>query len=333
MRLGFHHLEVLVAVADAGSIRKAAQILQVAQPALTTQLHRIEAALGGSLFHRHRDGVTPTEVGRYAVTRARELLAGIDDLETTLRTLAKDEQPIGALRVGGVAGPFLPILMDVLRELLPGRDTATVMEPMVGTLLDRLSTGALDIVVVHEFPGFEVRAPEHVELHVIITAEPIFVMVADSHPAAGKPQIGLADLADDDWVMMTPDDTGLYARLRIICESAGFTPRIRHAASDSSAAMALVSAGRAVSGLYATGRQAPGVTVRPIIATPHYRQIMLGWRRDSEVAGIADELVKRLLQRYFDLANDRPHYAQWLAIHGRDAILTLRPRAHIPTRT
>ncbi|MFG2846911.1 LysR family transcriptional regulator [Kitasatospora sp. NPDC048296] len=333
MRLGFHHLEVLVAVADAGSIRKAAQLLQVAQPALTTQLHRIELALGSSLFHRHRDGVTPTEVGRYAITRARELLAGIDDLETTLRTLAKDEQPVGALRVGGVAGPFLPILVDVLRELLPGRDIPTVMEPMVGTLLERLSTGALDIVVVHEFPGFEVRAPENIDLHVIIAAEPIFAMVAESHPTAGKSEICLADLADDDWVMMTPDDTGLYARLRIVCASAGFTPRIRHAASDSSAAIALISAGQAVGGLYATGRPAPGVTVRPIAGTPHCRQIMLGWRRDSEVAGLGDELAERLLQQYFDLANDRPHYASWLAVRGRDAILTLPPRAHVSTRT
>ncbi|MER5639087.1 LysR family transcriptional regulator [Kitasatospora sp. NPDC002227] len=332
MRLGFHHLEVLVAVADAGSIRRAAQLLRVTQPALTTQLHRIELALGSSLFHRRHDGITPTEVGRYAVSRARELLADIGEFETTVRALAKDDQPVGALRVGGVAGPFVPILVDVLRGLLPGRDIPTVMEPMVGTLLERLSAGALDVVVVHEFPGFEVRAPENIDLHVIIAAEPIFAMVAETHPAAGQSEIGLADLAEDDWVMMTPDDTGLYARLRIVCASAGFTPRIRHAANDSSAAAALISAGQAVGGLYATGRPGPGVTVRPIAGTPHCRQIMLGWRRGSEVAALGGEIAERLLKQYFDLADDRPHYADWLAGRGREAILTLPSRAHLPTR-
>ncbi|AUG81505.1 hypothetical protein CFP65_6880 [Kitasatospora sp. MMS16-BH015] len=327
MRLGFHHLEVLVAVADAGSIRRAARLLRVTQPALTTQLHRIELALGSSLFHRRPDGVTPTEVGRYAVTRARELLADIGDFESTLRALAEEDQPVGALRVGGVAGPFVPILVDVLRDLLPGRDVPTVMEPMVGTLLDRLSASALDVVVVHEFPGFEVRAPDNVDLQVIIAAEPVFAMVAETHPAAGQPEIALADLAEDDWVMMTPDDTGLHARLRIVCAAAGFTPRIRHAANDSSAALALIAAGQAVGGLYATGRPGPGVTVRPITGTPHCRQIMLGWRRTSEAAALGPQIAARLLRQYFELAADRPHYAAWLAANGREAILPL-PEPH-----
>ncbi|GIG63003.1 LysR family transcriptional regulator [Longispora fulva] len=325
MRLGFHHLEVLVTVADAGSIRKAAQVLQVAQPAVTTQLHRIETTLGVRLFDRNRDGVTPTELGRYAVTRARELLAGIEELATTLSSLAREELPNLALRVGGVAGPFVLDLVNVLHELIPGRETATVMEPMVGTLLDQVASGDLDLVVVHEFPGFEVRAPEHVDLVTIIAAEPVFAMVADSHPAAVKPAIGLADLAGDDWVMMTPDDTGLYARLRIICEAAGFTPRFRHAANDSSAAVAIVADAQAVSGMYATGRQLPGIMVRPLAGTPHTRRIMLAWRQDSEIADLGGDIVQRLMERYFQLADDRPHYAAWLAEHGREAILKPPP--------
>lgn len=56
VELDVRHLRVLCAIADSGSLRKAALQLGMTQPSLTTQLHRIERAVGGTLFTREQTG-------------------------------------------------------------------------------------------------------------------------------------------------------------------------------------------------------------------------------------------------------------------------------------
>ena len=84
MNVELRHLRVVVLVAEAGSVGRAARWLKVSQPSLTAQLKRIEAAFGGELFERSRTGVTPTALGRYAVDRARAILVDVDHLSATV---------------------------------------------------------------------------------------------------------------------------------------------------------------------------------------------------------------------------------------------------------
>ena len=56
MNLELRHLKVVCAIAETGSVTKAASLLGLAQPALTAQLQRIERTLGGPLFERDRRG-------------------------------------------------------------------------------------------------------------------------------------------------------------------------------------------------------------------------------------------------------------------------------------
>src|SRR5258706_10950504 len=74
MDLELRHLRVVCAIADAGSVTKAASVLGLAQPALTAQLQRIERALGGLLFERDRRGARATPLGELVLARARVLL-------------------------------------------------------------------------------------------------------------------------------------------------------------------------------------------------------------------------------------------------------------------
>jgi DNA-binding transcriptional LysR family regulator len=73
MRLEVRHLELVVAIADCGSLRKAAARLHLTQPAVTTQLKRIEDHLGGALFLRAADGarLTPTDARAVALAGTR----------------------------------------------------------------------------------------------------------------------------------------------------------------------------------------------------------------------------------------------------------------------
>src|SRR5687768_16480593 len=80
MELELRHLKVVCAIADLGSVTKAASALGLAQPALTAQLQRIERTLGGPLFVRDRRGARATPLGELVLARARVVLPAVEGL-------------------------------------------------------------------------------------------------------------------------------------------------------------------------------------------------------------------------------------------------------------
>src|SRR3954469_23971871 len=105
MELGLRHLQVVVAVAEAGSISRAAAALRIAQSGLTAQLGRIEREFGAPLFHRRPHGVEPTELGAHVLLGARALIGQFDDLVASARTRAHSGGSASAIRLGGVDSP------------------------------------------------------------------------------------------------------------------------------------------------------------------------------------------------------------------------------------
>src|SRR6201996_2102507 len=73
--LELRHLRYLVAVADAGTVTRAAERLFIAQPTLSQQIRRLEQILGTPLLVRGRDGVRLTAAGAVLLEAARDVLA------------------------------------------------------------------------------------------------------------------------------------------------------------------------------------------------------------------------------------------------------------------
>src|SRR6266508_3873973 len=116
MELEVRHLRVICAIAETGSLTRAAAALRLTQPGLSAQLRRIETMLGGPLFHRHQSGVDPTPFGELVLTRARALLPGIDEL---LNTTARTARAGHRIRLGSVNAPLLGGLINAISALLP----------------------------------------------------------------------------------------------------------------------------------------------------------------------------------------------------------------------
>ena len=84
--MDIRHLRYFLAIAELGSITRAAAQLNVAQPALSLHVKNMEAELGTQLLLRSKSGVTPTEAGHLLMQRARAIL---DDLDAKQRGIVR----------------------------------------------------------------------------------------------------------------------------------------------------------------------------------------------------------------------------------------------------
>jgi DNA-binding transcriptional LysR family regulator len=302
MRLDVRHLELVVAIADCGSLRKAAARLHLTQPAVTTQLKRIEDHLGGALFLRTADGVRTTPVGADFVLEARSMLAQLQTLERVTRRNA--ESSGAPTRLAGIPAYHFGLLVSALGDNVTSR---TIKE--TGTLTALLTTGELDVAVMRQFPGTPLSFPSNVG-HRLLTREPLFVGVPDDHPHAGRQEIPLEALADDKWVMPEPDDSGMNAHFARQCAAAGFEQRIAHFTAEAHVAIMLVRAG-AVCPLYPVGGSRAGIARLPITGTPLVREVVLAWRTDAPVADEIDDLCAQVAEGYLKLVEESDVYARW----------------------
>src|SRR3954470_7469264 len=81
-------LRILLAVADGGSFTAAAAALSTTQPAVSRQVGAVERRYGTPLFRGAARGVGPTAAGEVAIEQARQILAGVEAMESRLREFA-----------------------------------------------------------------------------------------------------------------------------------------------------------------------------------------------------------------------------------------------------
>ncbi|WP_433176334.1 LysR family transcriptional regulator [Actinoallomurus sp. CA-150999] len=286
MDIALRHLRVVLTVAEAGSISRAAATLKIAQSGLTTQLRRIEQGFGGPLFRRRADGVVPTELGVHVLGRAQEILDEFGDLITTARTLARPAEPPEAIALGGVDGPWVLRIAGLVQDRFPRHEQLTYLESSSQAVLDLLRTEKIALAVVGEYP--DVVAPSLREFNARdLGTEPLLVGLAPTHRLAHRRAIALEDLAGDTWVAPGDRLDGLGVSLRIACERAGFTPRFRYFGADQATAAAIVSGSGAVGVFPATGGPWPGLVTKPLEDGRLWRRTRLAWTAGSPLAWLA----------------------------------------------
>ncbi|MGV9907793.1 LysR family transcriptional regulator [Streptomyces sp. NPDC003388] len=193
MQLELRHLEAVRAIAEAGSLGRAAVRLGVSQPALSTQLRRIEQVTGGELFVRSRIGVEPTPLGEFVLSVARRVLGEMETLAAGTRAAA----PHPTLRLGCVMLVLVDRLFGCLEAELPGHEIDITTEHSATTLTRMLSAGKYDAILYAEVGEHEVSLPDGVTARTLIPKEPACVRLSATHPLAGREEIELADLAGE----------------------------------------------------------------------------------------------------------------------------------------
>ncbi|MFJ3906462.1 LysR family transcriptional regulator [Streptomyces sp. NPDC090025] len=298
MDLELRHLKTIRAIADAGSLTRAATALGLAQPALSAQLKRIERALGGALFERGRDGVRVTALGDLVLDRARVVLPAVCELQEEAVRFAREGA--AGYRLGGTHGPLLGGLVDRLAAAPAhpegpagparpgGAPVTTYTSWSEREIAGGVAAGRLDFALVGACG--ESAPPEAGRLAwTEVARDPVYVMLAADHPLAPRAEIDLAALADASWTDV-PGDGCFGDCFAAACVRAGFTPLCVYE-TDTASCVHLVQVGRAVGLCRATFPATPGLVTRPLVGTPLIWRHLLGWHPEGRAAGRAADVL------------------------------------------
>ncbi|CCH27928.1 LysR family transcriptional regulator [Actinosynnema sp. NPDC047251] len=308
--LELRHLRAVCAIAEEGSLTKAAIRLGLTQPAMSAQLRTVERIVGGQLFDRTPGGSVATDLGKQVVGTARLVLDEVEQLVSLAKEKTRDGTP-GPLIVGGVPTLFFGHFVEELRRTIPCSEIRTEIAPGGSDLLELLVNGQVHLGLIDRFEGMERRELRGLEIRRLI-AEPQFVALPDWDPLGEQDEVDLAQLADRDWV--APPDELVGNRLQIfsVCAEAGFTPRLTHHVNEASSARSLVAKG-AVSFALPQSRSGDGIIIKSLRGAPLVVDLMLATRREGPAAGRAHDVFACAARAYHAVLPRNPGYAKWWA--------------------
>ena len=314
MDLEIRHLRVINAIAEAGSISRAAATLGYTQPALTAQLQRIERALGGLLFARTGTGTQPTALGKVTLAHAGHILAMHGELMRDVRRRDPADTETTAVRLGSTPGPLTAIMVTVASELLPGTDVSLHPNETEEEQVELLAGGRLEFGLGMDYPGYELPVPPGLS-EAVLAVEPVFVLLAQEHPLADRTEVPLAALAGEQWLTGEGRDVRMRNQFRDACRRAGFTPR-RVQRMNSAVVFPLIGQGHAVSLAHALTPERANVVVRPLAGDPMWARQRLIWPAGNPAARVAPHLRDALVKAHEEEARRSPAYHGWLARRG-----------------
>lgn len=311
MRVEIRHLELVRAIADHGSLTKAASAIGLAPSALTTQLKRIERSLGGTLFERDRRGARPTPLGDLVLRRARCLIPALDDLNDAAMSFASEPLASTVRRIGAVRGsPLLTGLLSRLTDAEPEAQITIQQSGSAAELAEMVSTGRIDEAVIG-LCGDESPPGGHDVVWRDVAVDAVFVLMAADHALASRPEVELSELADVTWAAAGPYESCFDKCFVAACARAGFAVRDIYEL-DGRTAIELTEAGQVVTLCQSSFVPPPGLRSIPIAGTPLTWRHVVGWRSDHPAHQI-DQLTCYAVESYRERINQIPGRAEWLA--------------------
>ncbi len=193
------HLQALVAIAEEGTLVRAAAQLSVSQPAVTKTLAELEALVGHRLVERGRRGVQPTPAGRILLRHATAGLAALQaGIEGISRAGGGSAPPV---LVGAAANAAATVLPEAVRRLREAEPAARVHLRGGSTvpLLASLRQGRLDLVVGRLADAADMQGLAFEPLF----TEPLVLVVRPGHALADRPCLAPAALRG--MALMLPD--------------------------------------------------------------------------------------------------------------------------------
>ncbi len=299
-------LRVVAAVADYGSITRAAAVLGFSQPAVSQHLKRVEARIGMPLITRAGRGIRLTDAGMVVARHASTVLEALDSAASELSDLSGLRS--GRVRLTAFPSASSTIVPELLKAM--GREHAgvhfTYLEAEPPEAIGAVRDGHADLAVAFHHPADRddpfLGTVESLSVHELARDE-IMVLLPESHPALEEltPAVDLSTLRHESWIAGCPR---CRAHLLSSCARSGFAPAISFETDNAVAVMSMVAAGLGIALLPALALSASplpsGVAARPTAAGDHRMIVAITRPGADHIPAVSEAL--RLLHRLSDRA-------------------------------
>lgn len=196
MRYDLPDLRLVAAIADSGSLTRAAEAVHLAPSSASHRLSQLEAALGVALFARHARGLSPTAAGESLLRHARQVFAQLEQMHADLAPYASGVlSSVTVFANTNAINCFLPgDLGDFLREAPQVR--VSLEEQPSPAIVRAVAAGQVDIGVVAaagDLGGLETRPYRRDRLVLIVPA---------GHRLAGSGDLAFAEVLAEPFVCL-----------------------------------------------------------------------------------------------------------------------------------
>jgi LysR family transcriptional regulator for metE and metH len=289
------HFRILLALKRHGTLSAAAEALHLTQSALSHQIKNLEQRLGVTLWYKQGRSLVLSQAGRYLSEVAESVIATVDSAENHLTQLATGQT--GKLTIGIECHACYEWFRNILQPYLRAWPKLTV-----------------EVTSRYRFESFE--AIRQYKLDAVLTSDPVdngllsyqplfdfelVLIVADSHPLAGRAEITPDDLRGET-VLTYPVARERLDMFRKVLQPAGIEPAAHIPVEETDIMLQLVAAGR-------------GVCLLPewLLADKHAKLGLTGLR----FAGLPIGKTMYLACRHEDIGLE---YLRWLVEHAGGAV-------------
>ena len=290
MAFTLRQLQYFVAVAEQGSITRAAQNLSISQSSVTEALKELESDLGVELFDRHPRGLSITHNGHQFLRHATKILATVSDARTSFS--GQQNEAGGTLNIGVtslVAGYVLSDLLARYRRACPGVEVSAI-EDNGGYLEHLLVGGELDVAVM-VISNLRDRMALQAE---ILETSPYRLWLPMGHPLVSADIISVADITREPLIMLTIDE--IEENTGKLLTALGARPHVAFRTRSVEAVRSLVATGAGVALLpdlvyRPWSLEGDRIESRDVSGSLPVVQVGMVWRKGSSLPQAARDFV------------------------------------------
>lgn len=292
MNMDVRQIRAFLAVARFESFTRAAQALNLSQPALTVQIRNLEEGLGLRLIDRNTRTVGLTRMGRELLPALQRIVADLEAVLSEARDLAGGSH--GIVRLAALpsqASGFLPEVIARFREANP-RISFAISDTVASGVLRQVRDETVDLGLT----GGRVFDDDLEVLHV--SQDRMHVVYPHTHPLAEVEQLTASTLARHPLVLMHPS-TSVRAVVDTAFAGSGLPVVVAAEPTYMSTAVGMVRAGLGVAILPGSAmevRAEAGLASRPIADDAFMRDVSLIKRADRTLPPASEIFAKILIQ-------------------------------------
>jgi len=190
-------LKAFIAVARLGSVKAAAESLQVTEPAVSGAVAALRRELGDPLFVRSSGGIALTPGGRRLAAGAAEIVGLAEETRQRVREAGEGTSYLRVASTESGAELIVPPLLEAFSQRQPDVDAATIAVPsgvLAEVLLDRRADVAIGPAAGGDAPGDPVESVPFLRYQLVVVASP-------EHHLGGRAPVAATRLPREHWLL------------------------------------------------------------------------------------------------------------------------------------